>query len=1038
MAFQIIQRRDYLHNWSTAEAASPPTGNLRRGEIAIAIVTSDGTDTGDIVEVIGRIGPSDTPTPFSDCPVVFRSPRGFKGADVRPVLMPDTPAEGAVVAYDPGTGSFQTITDDPGSYEDDADGEDDGSGDGETVGDVAPTILLGLVDIESQQLDFNETRTWGLSLEVDGQPDPELVIEVDYVETNPDNITGVPNVVSKVYEFSSSSLPTGITLTTSSNGSMSQALGSKNFAFGGFEITRDSRVNVSAIVRVVAVNAAGSSPVSEFNGAATWFRDLSGPQRSAPRIESLAIQQGGQTISSIANLATDGTTTLTASIQTSGWTDGVDGGTVSYQWYRDGAALVGETSATLAVTNTADIYNDTSVSVDVTIANDLGDDTRSAYVSIGAAENGWTDFTQYLEADSRIMYVAANGDDSTGVVYAPDDPALGSDPMQPTGAVQAFATYEAARSHMRDFKADWILFRRGDTFVLPRGLVSFQNGNHFMQHDPAGPTIRKVFGSYGPLSDDRPVITTSGSFVVTGFGTDSKRYGNLAFVSLDLRAPGVEDNTATISKVSGVRNLHFEDCRLRGGNAFIQYDWNVPDIRYSGGIVFRRCTIVDAARSSGGHVQGLYGSYVEGMTIEECLFDRNGYVQDPTDPSTWTGKLLTDNQNSDPTAVGEGVQPFRTWFSRNFYLSSYKDLHIRGSIFSRSASAHQMRAGGVAERNVFLWNDQALAPKTQGRDPDFLSGQTLSQNLVLHEDHLLAQALQAGGMTASVGETHEAIVRDNVVADFNRASTYFYASMGLEASGDHPAEKGDKVTFSDNVGYSRSGSGMNRLQGTSGAWSNGFIVTAGSGNQIAIESPEYLVMTTVLTNPAEWTYGNNHYLPGQYQIGLPFDKQNLDFAAWQAAGFDAGSTQYADIASMASALGWQTTTDAQGRLGWERDIVSYMESIDPTYIVDENVTVDDGVPVANRRANAPKVWEVLAGQHAPSANLNSYLSEADAKLTARRYHAFLTFIERARANRKGAWDERYTADALNNHIRAGFGKTPVGGAYTALLPGEAV
>jgi len=1038
MPLQIIQRRDYLHNWATAEAASPPTGNLRRGEIAIAIVTDDGTDTGDIVEVIGRIGPSDTPTPFSDCPVVFRSPRGFKGADVRPVLMPDTPTQGAVVAYDPNTASFTTLVDDPGSYEDDPDGGDegdDGAGGGETVGEVAPTILLGLVDSEVQQIDFGATRTWGFSLEVDGQPDPELQIEVDYVETNPDNPTGVPNVISKVYEFVSSSPPAGITLTTSSDGSMSQALGTKNYTFAGFEITKNSRVNVAAIVRVVALNAAGSSSSSEFNGASTWFRDLSGPQQSAPRIQSLAIQQGGQTISSIANLATDGTTTLTASITTSEWTDGVDGGTVSYQWYRDGAALVGETASTLTVTNTADIYNDTSVSVDVTIANDFGEDTRSAYVSVGAAESGWTDFTQYLESDSRIMYVAANGDDATGVVYAPDNSALGSDPMQPTGAVQAFATYEAARSHMRDFKADWILFRRGDTFTLPNGLYS--HGTHFFfEHDPNGPAIRKVFGAYGALSDERPIVTSNGSALVQGVAVRLLQHANSAFVSLDLRSSGVGDGNHNAVVTSGNRNFHFEDCRIRGGMTFQNYNWSGdPNTRYCGGVVFRRCAVVDAARSSGGHVQGLFASQVEGLTLEECVFDRNGYVEDPTDPSTWSAKLKTTNNNNDPTEVGDGVQPHRTWFSRNLYLSSYTDLYIRGCILSRSASSHQMRAGGVADRNVFLWNDQALSPKIIGRYPAFLQGQTLSQNLVLHDDHLLASALSAGGMTASVGETHEAIVRDNVTTGFGRSARYLYGSQGLESYKEYPAEIGDRVTFTDNVGFANSGTGLGTLRGTTGRWGNGYAIYEGSGNQIAIASSAKIVVTTEISAPASWTFGSNHYTTGSYRIGVPDSAQDVDFAAWQVAGFDAGSTQHADVATLAAAVGWHTSTDAQGRLGWERDIVSYMESIDPTYTVDENVTVDDGVPVANRRANAPKVWEVLAGLDAAS-NADA-MSEADAKLVARRYHATLEFIERARGNRRGAWDERYTADALNNYIRAGFGKDPVGGAYTAVLPEEA-
>jgi hypothetical protein len=61
------------------------------------------------------------------------------------------------------------------------------------------------------------------------------------------------------------------------------------------------------------------------------------------------------------------------------------------------------------------------------------------------------------------------------------------------------------------------------------------------------------------------------------------------------------------------------------------------------------------------------------------------------------------------------------------------------------------------------------------------------------------------------------------------------------------------------------------------------------------------------------------------------------------------------------------------------------------------------------------------------------LTEVQAKLTARRYHAFITFIQRAKENRKGAWDPRWTAEAVNNYIREGFGKAPVTGPYVTTL-----
>jgi hypothetical protein len=95
--------------------------------------------------------------------------------------------------------------------------------------------------------------------------------------------------------------------------------------------------------------------------------------------------------------------------------------------------------------------------------------------------------------------------------------------------------------------------------------------------------------------------------------------------------------------------------------------------------------------------------------------------------------------------------------------------------------------------------------------------------------------------------------------------------------------------------------------------------------------------------------------------------------------------------------------------------------------VNEDVYVDEDASI--KQASRQKVWEVLVNHTAwPGA-----MSEAQAKLTARRYHAFITFIQRAKENRKGAWDPRWTAEAVNNYIREGFGKAPVTGPYQTTL-----
>ena len=91
--------------------------------------------------------------------------------------------------------------------------------------------------------------------------------------------------------------------------------------------------------------------------------------------------------------------------------------------------------------------------------------------------------------------------------------------------------------------------------------------------------------------------------------------------------------------------------------------------------------------------------------------------------------------------------------------------------------------------------------------------------------------------------------------------------------------------------------------------------------------------------------------------------------------------------------------------------------MDPTYVVNEDVYVDEESTVTQDVRQ--KVWEVLSD---PAKAGNQVMTEAQAKLTARRYHAFITFIQRAKENRKGAWDTRWTAEAVNNYIREGFGK----------------
>lgn len=83
---------------------------------------------------------------------------------------------------------------------------------------------------------------------------------------------------------------------------------------------------------------------------------------------------------------------------------------------------------------------------------------------------GWSVFR--ATPDTRILYVAADGDDASAVVYGPDDPAVGADPFNPGKDIKPFHDINTALKKQRPGMPDWILLKRGDTW---RGPITEQN-----------------------------------------------------------------------------------------------------------------------------------------------------------------------------------------------------------------------------------------------------------------------------------------------------------------------------------------------------------------------------------------------------------------------------------------------------------------------------------------------------------------------------------------------------------------------------------
>jgi hypothetical protein len=401
--------------------------------------------------------------------------------------------------------------------------------------------------------------------------------------------------------------------------------------------------------------------------------------------------------------------------------------------------------------------------------------------------------------------------------------------------------------------------------------------------------------------------------------------------------------------------------------------------------------------------------------LEENVFDMNGYKEDPTRPDTWTASAKS-NLTVGERPAGAGVQPTRTWFDRNLYLSSYERLTLVKNIVSRGGGGGsvQMRVGGIARENVFLFNQVALAIGHPEADRSKLQDADIQRNLVLHDDIFLPPGAFGGGLIVGVGGANAAEVNDNVVAHFHGLKSNDAAMVqasGIDGSRSEGPENARFVRITDNALIGSIGPSV-KIFGS--ATDRGVSTAALGRNAIQQIAGPAVQVVGGMNKPGDLAIGNSEAGANDY-----FAPGWSAYDQWQASGYDSASRRHASGTAFARHAKWRTAQELQmadGVNGWERDIVSYMKVIDPTYQVNENVRIDAGVPRESRRTDAPLVWQSI---------LETGLSEDRARQAARRYDAFLVFIERARKNRRGAWDYRYTSDAINNYIRQGLGKAVV-------------
>ncbi|MEF3692485.1 MAG: hypothetical protein V3574_05535 [Candidatus Moraniibacteriota bacterium] len=290
---------------------------------------------------------------------------------------------------------------------------------------------------------------------------------------------------------------------------------------------------------------------------------------------------------------------------------------------------------------------------------------------------GWTIFTPSV--DTRIMYVSATGNDSTGTVYTSANHPDWSNPQNPSGTINSFATYEEAYAHSRDGYPDWILFKRGDTFY---GAIG---GNIRSGRNSSEPFFIGSYGSSGLSS-----ILKVGSSVGIRINKESLTPGTLSFIAIQgiqiyshTRNPSDPDY---ISSNGGrglsimaynpgniVSNILIEGCTFSYGlgNISVQSENGAEKVN---NIEIRRNKILNAY-SETSHAQGLFAAGVDNLIIEENIFDHNGWLIQSFD-----GGL----------AGGQG-----TMHNHNMYFDGVINTTVEKNIIMRASSIGTKFAGGV-------------------------------------------------------------------------------------------------------------------------------------------------------------------------------------------------------------------------------------------------------------------------------------------------------------------------------------------------------
>ncbi len=654
-------------------------------------------------------------------------------------------------------------------------------------------------------------------------------------------------------------------------------------------------------------------------------------------------------------------------------------------------------------------------------------------------ENGWTTYDP--SPNSRIIYVSSSEGDDNNNGFSSDKPVK---------------TISKAYNLMRDGFADWMLLKRGDFWN--EALTSWQK-------EGTNSKERMIISSYGE-STKRPVIIDQ-RFNANNGGKDTMR--NFAIIGIEFYCRTKDPNNSYftglgncgISMLAG-ENVTLEDLKFSYGSGIIVQDYSgIPT-----NIEIRR-SIIEKTYSVNSHMQGIFTHNVNGLLIEENTFYHNGWsdefrlvlwasnknisqwkkindgrfgitlkgmkyeienldfssTQEMVDVAsiieqalkTKTGdetiQFKATNTSGTPNGfvlkstkfdsnsnyqirlyngttsgtdidgsgwLNSGAQgvPESTIFNRNMYLSfSNGKIITRKNIDAMGASGGiQQREGGISTNNLFLRDPHAIIFGTGENQANTNVSGEISWNVALDSMNIDTQVQGTGYMLESTTMTNKGGYSriKNLEVHHNIVAHNKLGTGNIKGIAIQGDTYYENLDVHDNIIYDWS---RDKWPDANDHRAHGFTIQTGQGSKNA--------------------YFRNNII------------QQIN------SGFVGSTTNNASGIILQDNTYWSAEIDSNSV--WSKGWFNIGSAVDSTTWFSKT----DDTNSKLEKVNFPN----------PDRNIESYMASLGEVAT------FDEFISRATEQSKlGEWEKAFTAEAVNDYIREGFGMQKIGG--TIPLPNK--